>query len=594
MQLVIYELESSLFVVLPTLSPTCRDSSFLLSVSNSIGQISTLVNKINRALETIDKTIENESLFEKFVSPEDVCRLSTQPSIESQEFQLSKESIDYYLGTIFGRWDICYATGTKPPPELHDPFAPLPVCPPGMLQNADGLPATPADVPADYPLRISWPGILVDDPGHAEDVEGRVREVLRVIWPANADAIEQEACQILGVSSLRDYFAGPNRFFDDHLKRYSKSRRVAPIYWPLSTPSGSYTLWLYYHRLSDQILYTCVNDFVDPKLKAITEQVEGLRRKRDRSAHEERDLAQLDGLARELHDFRAELLRIAAFWRPNLNDGVQITAAPLWRLFQHRQWSKRLQETWAQLEAGDYDWAHLAMSIWPARVVPKCVADRSLAIAHEVEDLFWVEDGAGWRNLRTPAQEIADQIGRRQSPVHERVVALLGELAAGRGRNLTAAQVYTHLSAGDWDDLELARLLWPERVAEKLLADSQLAFAFDLPLPAKRTAKARRDFTQKLVTEAAPYLAEPLAALLQNETRPFAALGSALTAGHHDDAALALSLWPQRVIDKSLSDPELAQVHELRRYFWVPRVDGSWRRRVDPMLEVADEVARRG
>ena len=79
-----------------------------------------------------------------------------------------------------------------------------------------------------------------------------------MIWPATYDAIEQEACQILGVASLRDYFGNPNRFFDDHLKRYSKSRRQAPIYWPLSTASGSCTLWIYYHRLNDQMLYTCV------------------------------------------------------------------------------------------------------------------------------------------------------------------------------------------------------------------------------------------------------------------------------------------------------------------------------------------------
>ncbi|MDC0323555.1 BREX-1 system adenine-specific DNA-methyltransferase PglX, partial [Akkermansiaceae bacterium] len=65
------------------------------------------------------------------------------------------------LGCVFGRWDIRYATGERQPPELPDPFDPLPVCPPGMLQNADGLPAAPADVPADYPLPITWPGILV-------------------------------------------------------------------------------------------------------------------------------------------------------------------------------------------------------------------------------------------------------------------------------------------------------------------------------------------------------------------------------------------------------------------------------------------------
>jgi hypothetical protein len=48
-----------------------------------------------------------------------------------------------------------------------------------MLQNAEGLPAEPKDVPADYPLRISWPGILVDDENHPEDIVARVREAMR-------------------------------------------------------------------------------------------------------------------------------------------------------------------------------------------------------------------------------------------------------------------------------------------------------------------------------------------------------------------------------------------------------------------------------
>ncbi|HSH79242.1 MAG TPA: BREX-1 system adenine-specific DNA-methyltransferase PglX, partial [Herpetosiphonaceae bacterium] len=172
--------------------------------------------------------------------------------------------LSYCIGSILGRWDIRYATGEKEPPELPDPFAPLPVCPPGMLQNTQGLPAVSDDVRASYQLRISWPGILVDDEGHTEDVERRVREALEVVWAKRAGEIEHEACEILGVRALRDYFRKPGAFFADHLKRYSKSRRVAPIYWPLSTPSGGYTLWLYYHRLTDQTLYTCVNDFVDP------------------------------------------------------------------------------------------------------------------------------------------------------------------------------------------------------------------------------------------------------------------------------------------------------------------------------------------
>ncbi|RIK38881.1 MAG: BREX-1 system adenine-specific DNA-methyltransferase PglX [Chloroflexi bacterium] len=329
----------------------------------------------------------------------------TKFSITSQGITAATAS--YLIGACFGRWDVCLALYKRLLPELPDPFAPLPVCPPGMLQNAQGLPATPADVPADYPLRISWPGILVDDEDHPEDIVRRVREALQVIWPANHDAIEGEACEILGVRTLRDYFRKPAAFFADHLKRYSKSRRQAPVYWPLSTTSGSYTLWLYYHRLTGQTLYTCVNDFVDPKLKTVSEAASVLRQKSNRTRTEEKELEQLGDLALELQDFRAELLRIAAFWQPNLNDGVQITAAPLWRLFQHRGWQKRLKETWDKLAAGDYDWAHLAHTIWPDRVAAKCQTDKSLAIAHNLEHLYVEPPAAAKKKARGRAKALA-------------------------------------------------------------------------------------------------------------------------------------------------------------------------------------------
>ena len=74
--------------------------------------------------------------------------------------EVTQYTASWLVGCVFGRWDISFATGKKSPPELPDPFAPLPVCPPGMLQNADGLPTEPKDVPTNYPLRIPWPGLL--------------------------------------------------------------------------------------------------------------------------------------------------------------------------------------------------------------------------------------------------------------------------------------------------------------------------------------------------------------------------------------------------------------------------------------------------
>ncbi|HRQ87157.1 MAG TPA: type II restriction endonuclease subunit M [Bacteroidia bacterium] len=334
---------------------------------------------------------------------------------------LVSELFDYLLGTILGRWDIRYATGEHPAPDPPEPFAPLPVCPPGMLRNAEDLPAGPEDVPLDYPLPIIWPGILVDDRNHPKDIVAGLREAIRAVWGEKADAIEQEACEILGVKAkprenldaLRVWFRDPNRFFKDHLARYSKSRRKAPIYWPISTESGSYTLWIYCHRLDSQTVYTCITEFLQPKREEVGREIEALRN-RIGATDDAEDLQRLEDLVAfqsELKTLHDRLLEVASLpYRPDLNDGVQITAAPLWKCHRHSPWQKILKDTWKDLEKGKYDWAGLAMAVWPDRVVPKCAKDRSLAMAHGLEDLLWVPDLAGkkkgqYRPLKSPEEE---------------------------------------------------------------------------------------------------------------------------------------------------------------------------------------------
>jgi hypothetical protein len=305
---------------------------------------------------------------------------------------LAADLLAYALGCALGRWDIRYTTGERPAPEPPDPFAPLPVCPPGMLQNTAGLPAAPGDVPASYPLRITWPGILVDDEEHPEDIERRMREVLAVLFPGHADAIADETCTLLGIKSLRDWFRKPAGFFADHLKRYSKSRRQAPIYWPLSTDSGSYTLWIYYHRLTDQTLFQCVNDFVKPKITEVDGDLSRLTAAGADKPGARAEIERLTILRTELVEFRDELLRVAQLpYKPNLNDGVLITASPLWKLFRLPKWQKDLKACWEALAGEKYEWAHLAYTIWPDRVKKVCKTDRSIAIAHGLEDLCEVK-----------------------------------------------------------------------------------------------------------------------------------------------------------------------------------------------------------
>lgn len=88
-----------------------------------------------------------------------------------------------------------------------------------------------------------------------------------------------------------------------------------------------------------------------------------------------------------------EVKRVAPVWNPDLDDGIVLVLSPLWRLFpQHRAWQNELKARWDDLCAGKYDWSHLAMRLWPERVVPKCTEDLSLAIAHRLDQILWDEN----------------------------------------------------------------------------------------------------------------------------------------------------------------------------------------------------------
>lgn len=321
---------------------------------------------------------------------------------EDAEHAAASDELSFALGSVFGRWDIRYATGERTAPEIADPFQSLPVCPVGMLRDEDGLPLSPdagsqLQPEGTYPIEVAWDGILVDDPEHALDVGRCVHAALSVVWNSQTDAVEREACELLGISTLRDWFRRPAGFFLDHLTRYSKSRRQAPIYWPLSTASGRYTLWLYYHRLTPDTLYKCLQQFVVPKLGDVEKEISRLRTvliANEGGSKERKSLEDLEELRRELIGLRAELEFWAPKWKPNLNDGALLTAAPLWKLFRLPKWQKDLKACWKEMERGDYDWAHLAFSLWPERVREKCKSERSIAIAHGLEDLCEVEVSA--------------------------------------------------------------------------------------------------------------------------------------------------------------------------------------------------------
>lgn len=316
------------------------------------------------------------------------------------------------IGVVFGRWDVRMALDKSLIPKLADPFDPLPVCSPGMLLSPDGYPATsgrivseswlkrrvnvldvPTDVPnptiadKDYPIQVDWDGILVDDDGHSDDIIKKVHEVLTLIYGEHTDEREREILEILDIKSLRDYFRQPKRLFDFHIKRYSKSRRKAPIYWLLQTKQKNYGIWLYYHRLDHDTLFKVLRNYVEPKLNLISSQIlesslKGVNTDgRDKRIHE-KELEKLEELRQEITEFKEELEKVAKMgYDPNFDDGVILNMAPLHVVIPWNEPAKY----WKDLESGKYDWAHIAMKYWPERVKAKCKKDKSLAIAHGCE-----------------------------------------------------------------------------------------------------------------------------------------------------------------------------------------------------------------
>jgi hypothetical protein len=135
------------------------------------------------------------------------------------------------------------------------------------------------------------------------------------------------------------------------------------------------------------------------------------------TATNRKQLTAQEDFINELRAFLEEVKRIAPLWSPSVDDGIAINFAPLWRLVpHHKTWQKELKSTWAALCAGDYDWAHLAMHLWPERVVPKCATDQSLAIAHGLEGVFWVKDAIGkWKPRRTPTSPVSEIVRERTS-----------------------------------------------------------------------------------------------------------------------------------------------------------------------------------
>ena len=83
----------------------------------------------------------------------------------------------------------------------------------------------------------------------------------------------------------------------------------------------------------------------------------------------------------------AELRSINTTYKPNHDDGVPVTAAPLAALFRHRLWQNECKENLQALKDGEYDWSHLAYTMFPSRIRDMARQDWCMALTHGLEEL---------------------------------------------------------------------------------------------------------------------------------------------------------------------------------------------------------------
>jgi hypothetical protein len=162
-------------------------------------QLVELERDIREAVSIRGGSEDTESEDSQDESNEDDQELNVELISETPEAK-AVGLLMYVVGVVFGRWDVRIAIDLSIAPKLPAPFDPLPVCPPGMLVGPDGLPAKSgcvvseewlrarpdantlpkegvigeATIPdSEYPVQVSWNGVLVDDPADAWDIVNR-------------------------------------------------------------------------------------------------------------------------------------------------------------------------------------------------------------------------------------------------------------------------------------------------------------------------------------------------------------------------------------------------------------------------------------
>lgn len=340
------------------------------------------------ALKDVEKAIDEEVYRLYGISEEDRRAIESelaQPASEGEdaaeetepdyidEEELSRRWIFYAMGIVMGRFQ------------------------PGA--GAIGAGRFPKDVAEKLRSLADNDGVATLDEGHQDDLARKVYSALEIALG------EGGANEVISAALGGDENGNPERalrrhferdFFKDHLKKYRKR----PVYWLFQSPKKSYSVYVFHERATTDTLPLILgNRYVAGKINQLKHRIDEVRDGLSSSAGREKKMAEkvLEGLETalsDLLDFEKALREVleakdergrTVGWAPQIDDGVILNLAPLRDIMP--SW-KEPDKFWKGLEAGDYDWSYTAMRYWPDRVLEKCRANKSYAIAHNRLDVY--------------------------------------------------------------------------------------------------------------------------------------------------------------------------------------------------------------
>ena len=295
--------------------------------------------------------------------PETVYKYIVANKLEREEerYELAVSWISYAIGVVLGR----FKPGKKG--EL------------GCGIDKDGTVLLKCDF-VKLNKFVDDDGIMVLDKGHPDDLPARVEEALAIML---GEADGRSVINTIG-GDLRS-FLERDFFIKWHIPQYRKR----PVYWLLQSAKKSYGIYLFHERLKADSIYSIQERYINSKIvferSHLAEQKSRLvalpEGKEKRNL--EKEIDKLESLIDELIDFQTKIKTIAdRGYAPDINDGVILNMAPLHQLIP---WTEP-KKFWKELQDGKYDWAHVAMKYWADRVKGKCKNDKSLAIAHGLDN----------------------------------------------------------------------------------------------------------------------------------------------------------------------------------------------------------------